>query len=426
MVCFIYMTEELIKAIKERISAEQTKEEIIQAVLAMGHTAEVAEAAYTLAAHDQTFTKDAPLRFSARALFKGGWQFVKKHPRLTAVSAIPLVAEVFLTAARNSELGTIGGYPAAAALIVASVIAALAYVALLMVILMRLTKPDIPLTPTTALVFIRQHVLSLCVIYFFSGLMILGGLALFLLPGLAVMISITFAQYVYIHEGKRGLLALLGSSALVRGRFWHLLNKILAFIFLSFLPMLALTIVFAIIDGIYESTATTLIGEAVLQVVTAALTVINLYAMNSVYLKLKEHDLNLPGKLFPKARYIFLMIAGVAAVAAIGLMVVFAESLDFLDELPVIETPSGVQAQVSATSLIANRYWLDNNQSYMSVCESLRNSVTESNEVVCNDNGEAWALSATDTDGTLWCADKNTLAKQIQVPLEDRTECFAL
>lgn len=420
------MTEELIEAIRLRIAAGQPKDEIIQAVLAMGHSKEVADAAYVLATHDVATTKDAPLRFSARALFSQGWQFVKKHPRLTLVSAIPLIIEVFLTAARNNEFGTIEGYPIAAALIIASVIAALIYVVLLMVILMRVTKPDTALSFTTALAFIKQHFLSLCVIYFFSGLMILGGLALLLLPGLAVMISITFAQYVYVHEGKRGLSALLASSALVRGRFWHLVNKIIAFIFLSFLPMLGLTIVFAIIEGIYESSVTSVISEALLQFVAAALTVINLHAMNSVYLRLKDNNLDLPGTLFPKARYIFMLIAGVVTVALIGLAVAFSESLEFLNELPVIETASGVQEQVSATALLADRYFADNNQSYTGVCESLKNSVTEADEVFCNDSGEAWALSAVGDDGTLWCADKNTPAKRMQMPLDAKTECFAL
>jgi hypothetical protein len=420
----LIMSPELIKAINERIVAGQTKEEIIKTVLAMGHTVEVAEAAYTLATHDQTVAKDAPLRFSARALFKRGWQFAKQHPRLTLVSALPLVLEVFLTATRDSELGSDGMY--ATVLIAASVLAALAYVFVLMVILMRLTKPDTPLTLSAALTFARQHFLSLCIIYLFSGLIILGGLSLLLLPGLAVMISITFAQYVYIHEGNRGLSALLHSAALVRGRFWHLLHKILAFIFLSFLPMLGLTIVFGIIDGMYESETIALIGEALLQVVAAVLTVINLHAMNSVYLALKQHDLNLRGKLFPKARYIILMIIGVTVIALIALAAAFAESIDFLDELPAIDTASGVQAQVSATSLIAKRYWLDNNQSYVGVCASLKNSVTESDDIQCNDSGEAWALTATDTDGARWCADKNTLAKKIQAPLDTRTECFAL
>ena len=132
------MSEELIVAIRERIAAGQTKEEIIQAVLAMGHTKEVAEAAYVLATHDVVNEKDAPLRFSARTLFKEGWQFVRRHPRLTAVSATPLIAEVFLTALRDSELGAQATY--ASALMVLSVVAALIYIFLLLVILMRITQ----------------------------------------------------------------------------------------------------------------------------------------------------------------------------------------------------------------------------------------------------------------------------------------------
>ena len=419
------MSPELITAIRQRIVAGQTKEEIIQAVLAMGHTKEVADAAYVLATHDVVNEKVVPLRFSARALFKEGWQFVRRHPRLTAVSAIPLIAEVFLTALRDSEVGAQATY--ASALMVLSVLAALIYVGVLLVILMRVTKPQAPLTLSTGIAFIRQHFLALCVIYLFSALMILGGFALLLLPGLAVMISITFAQYVYIHEGKRGLSALLQSSALVRGRFWHLVHKILAFIFLAFLPMLGLTILFAIVEGIYTSSTTTVINEVLLQFVAAALTVINLHAMNTVYLSLKENDLKLPGTLYPKARYIFMMIVGVGTIVLLSLAYAFTESIDSVfEELPAIETGRDVQQQVSGTTLIAQRYFLDFNQSYAGVCESLKNSVTESDDVACNDSGEGWALTATDADGTLWCADKSTLAKQIQVPLDDRIECFSL
>ncbi len=418
------MSPELITAIKERISAGQSKEEIINAVLAMGHSAEVCHAAYTLATHDLAAPGETKLIISARTLFKNGWSFVEAHPLLAIISAIPLVLEVFLAAARKSTLGNTGMN--LDVLLGISAVVGLVYVAALLVTLKLTTNPDVAFKVSEAWQFVKKHFLALCVIYLFSGLMILGGFTLLLLPGLAVMISITFAQYVHIHEGKKGLPALLRSSALVRGRFWYVTRKILAFIFLTFIPMLGLTIVLGIIGAFHDSAAATLIGEALLQTLAAALTIINLHAMNSFYQSLVQHDTNQIGKLFPKVRYLFMILMGVAAITLISLAYAFAESLDFLDELPVIETASGVQAQVSAAHLIAERYFLDTNQSYIGVCESLKNSVTESTEVFCNDSGEAWALTAVDSDGTLWCADKNTLAKQIKVPLDTRTECIAI
>lgn len=418
------MSPELITAIKERITAGQSKEEIISAVLAMGHSAEVCQAAYTLATHDLAAPGETKLIISARTLFKNGWSFVEAHPLLAIISAIPLVLEVFLTAARKSTFGNTGINHDV--LLGISAVVGLAYVVALLVTLKQTTNPDVAFKAGEAWQFIKKHFLALCVIYFFSGLMILGGFALLVIPGLAVMISITFAQYVHIHEGKKGLSALLRSSRLVRGRFWYVTYKVLAFIFLTFIPMLGLTILFGMVGAFHESIAAGLIGEALLQVLAAALTIINLHAMNSFYHSLAKHDSNTEGKLFPKARYIFMMFIGLVAIAAMALVYAFEESLDFLDELPVIETASGVQQQVSATHLISERYFLDNNQSYAGVCESLKNSVTESTEVFCNDSGEAWALTASETNETLWCADKNTLAKQIQVPLETRTECFAI
>lgn len=419
----ISMSEELIEAIRQRIAAGQTKEEIIQAVLAMGHTTEVTHAAYTLATHDVASGKESPLRFSARALFKDGWHFVTQHPRLTLVSAIPLVVEVGLTAARNSELGTNTMY--AMALTGFSVVAALIYIGLVMVILMRVTKPDIPLSYTTVFTFIKTHFLALCVIYVFSGLIILGGMSLFLIPGLAVMISITFAQYVYVHDGKRGLSALLESASLVRGRFAHIFQKIVGFFVLSFLVMLGLIVISSIVEEIVQSPILPVVNEALLQIVAAAITVINLHAMNSMYVRLKASNLSLPGMLYPRLRYLFLMVVGVGVVIALSLAYALYENIDsFFEELPAIETATGVQAEVTATALLADTYRADNNLSYTGVCESLKASVTKSSDVQCNDSGEAWALTATDADGVIWCADKSTPAKQIQVPLDTRTECF--
>jgi hypothetical protein len=419
------MTDELTKVIRERITAGQSREDIIQAVLAMGHAQDVTEVAYTLASHDVSTGTDTPLHFSARALFKGGWEFVKMHPRLTAVSAIPLVVEVALTTARTN--GLVANSTLANSLIALYVLAGFLYIFSLMVVLMRLTQSNVPLSVRSALAFAQKNFFPLCLIYLFSGLLILGGLTFLLLPGLAVMVSIGFAQYVYLYEGKGGLNALLQSTALVRGRFWHVLHKIAAFIFISFLPMLALVVVFGIVSAFYENTITNLISESMLQIVTAVLTIINLHAMNHIYLKLKEHNLNLPGKLFPKARYILLMLVGAGMIAFIALAYAFAESIDSMfKDIPALENSNGVQSQVSATSLVAKDYFLNNGQSYAGVCESLKNSLTESKEVTCNDNKEAWALTATAAEGILWCADKTTLAKQIQNPLETRTECFVL
>lgn len=418
------MTNELVSAIKERIAAGQTKEDIMKAVLALGHTEEVCQAAYTLAAHDLANPAESTLAISARRLFQDGWNFVEAQPLLVVLCAIPFVIEVFLAAARKSAFGKVGNNHEV--LLAVSAVVALASIITLLMVLRQTTYPEAKFSAAESWQFIKKHFLALCVIYFFSGLMILGGFSLLIIPGLAVMISITFAQYVHIHEGKKGLTALLRSSTLVRGHFWYVIYKILAFLFLTFIPMLGLTILFGMVGAFHESIAASLFGEALLQIAAAVLTIINLHAMNSFYHSLAKHDSNTEGKLFPKARYIFMMFMGLVAIAAMALVYAFEESLDFLDELPVIETASGVQQQVSATHLISERYFLDNNQSYAGVCESLKNSVTESSEVFCNDSKEAWALTAAEEGGTLWCADKNTLAKQIQVPLETRTECFPL
>ncbi len=79
-----------------------------------------------------------------------------------------------------------------------------------------------------------------------------GGIA-FVLPGIWLAISLSLAPYVLVAENKRGLEALYGSHALIRGRWWPVVGRMLiagiSFLALSFLILMILSLLLDLVFG---------------------------------------------------------------------------------------------------------------------------------------------------------------------------------
>ncbi len=96
-------------------------------------------------------------------------------------------------------------------------------------------------------------VLLICII---SGLGAMGGMILFILPGIWFAIATGFAICAYIEEGKTGTSSLGRSMELVKGRWWKTLWRIVipSFVFqivlgIISLAALAVPVLFAAIGG---------------------------------------------------------------------------------------------------------------------------------------------------------------------------------
>lgn len=74
----------------------------------------------------------------------------------------------------------------------------------------------------------RQFIWPLFTTTFLLGLIVMGSLPLFILPAILFGIWFTYAQYVVVCEGKRGLLALHTSREFFRGRFWQVIWRSIA------------------------------------------------------------------------------------------------------------------------------------------------------------------------------------------------------
>lgn len=90
------------------------------------------------------------------------------------------------------------------------------------------------------------------------GLATLGGLILFILPGIWLSVLFGFATFVLIDEKKKGTQSLARSAELVKGRWWKTLWRLLApsivVVLITLLVSFVLTLVVSLFAGGFEAT----------------------------------------------------------------------------------------------------------------------------------------------------------------------------
>ena len=423
------MSPELINAIKERLQAGQSREEIESAVLSMGHTKEVCAAAYTLAEHDIQNKSAAELP-RARDLFKNAWEFAQSRFDLVALLFIPLVLETLgsFWFERLPE----GDRFVNAPLLLLFLATGIAYVVTIAIALKIVaTKDDSQKTIPTAFAWMITHALPLLWVLILSGLLIFGGLLFFVIPGLIVAISVTFAQYAFVDEDKRGMEALIASHALVRGRWWKVVRKIFGFVILTLIPLFLFGILYGVGTLVVgEGTYVMLAGEILTQAISAVMSLMSLHAMYHLYQALKERSADVAPGAYVRPRYLALILLCLASIAAlVAVATFFSEKLEWLEEaatpIETIET-RGIPAAFTGFDEAALQFANERNGSYAGVCEVLRPLAEVEGEVTCNDNETAWALQTTDSFGVRYCADSTTPGKMLPTPIGSRTECISV
>jgi MFS family permease len=424
------MSPELINAIKERISAGQKREEIESAVIAMGHTKEVFAAAFTLAEHDIKEGNSGSLP-KARTLFTQGWNFTQAHPYLILLLFIPSAIEVLASAWFGYTAESIEVPPLP--LLGLFIVLGLAYVVVVAMTLFIVVKSDTE-KPTleAALSWTIKNAVPLLIVFILSGLVILGGLVLFFIPGIVVAIAITFSQYAYISDNKRGMDALLASRAAVKGRWFKVARKIFGLIILTIIPMILFGMVYGIIAfAAPESKYMTIGGELLTQLLSSVMSVISIHAMYHLYLALKSgSDKEVSVQKSARIRYwILALLTFILGAILVALAVFFEDKMEWLEDaaVPLEEMESrevpATFSQFSATTL---QYANEHNGSFAGVCEPLRLLVEGEGEVICNDSETAWALETTDSLGNRFCADTATPGKVIAAPIGTQTECISV
>jgi len=95
-----------------------------------------------------------------------------------------------------------------------------------------LVKRDQGIGLKEAFLSVKSKIISAFWISILVGWAILGGILLFIIPGIIFSVWFVFSSFVLVSEGLSGTKALSKSKALVRGRWFSVFFKIIAFIIL--------------------------------------------------------------------------------------------------------------------------------------------------------------------------------------------------
>lgn len=89
-----------------------------------------------------------------------------------------------------------------------------------------------------------------------SGLIVMGGSILLLIPGLILMVMVAFSTYIVVLEGRKNLDAVLASREYVRGIWWPVFGRGLLIMLVYFVIYIVFSIVAGILDEITQGLGT--------------------------------------------------------------------------------------------------------------------------------------------------------------------------
>jgi hypothetical protein len=216
------MNPELIAAVNERRIIGRTEEEIRAELHQTGYDTLVIDEIMRVTVTDPV---DLP---SASQLFSDGWQFMLRYKTLALVSAVLLVvievSEYYLRL-QDPVLDLDNQLMLSLGMVAAIVCYFLIFVTLLRIAVLDEGREVVSVT--SVLHWVRTKTFGLLWVFILMVLVIMGGFILFIIPGLILSFLVYFAQYAYVKEGQRGMMALLRSHELVRGRWWTLVLRLL-------------------------------------------------------------------------------------------------------------------------------------------------------------------------------------------------------
>lgn len=166
---------------------------------------------------------------SASALITSGWEQFKRDwkPNLElSVRFILSSAIIFGAALISRDLPVYGRL---AIFLLANVTAALINLHTILTLiefsLRRDRSPSGEAAPSVEVV--RTHFWPFVWVIILQGLAVLGGMAVFFLPGVWLSVLLSYSLLVLVEDGTRGIQALSASAALVRGRWWGTFGRTL-------------------------------------------------------------------------------------------------------------------------------------------------------------------------------------------------------
>ena len=288
------MKPELIEAIKERLRAGQSDEDISQQLRSSGYADDVIEhvlhaskenglSATDLSPIPVSVTPDLP---GATDLFQGGWAYVQKRMDLIGYLFIPYavlaLAPLLLGSTVSSSIAA--GIMTGVVTLAAGVFIFLNLGALLYSVVMADEKE---VRYPEALRWMMRNVGRVAWLYILMALVTYGGFLFFIIPGIIVSIAVYFSHFVYVAEGKRGMEALLRSRSLVTGNWGRVFGRL-------FLLGLILILIFVLLAGLVTLAVSSIASQVVAEIVSSLvfqgaavfISVITFHAGQRLYRKL--------------------------------------------------------------------------------------------------------------------------------------------
>ncbi len=316
------MSPELITAVKERIDRGYTEEVIKEELRTAGHVEAVIAEVFDLINHGKNISEtNVP---SITDLFAEGWTFAFKRWELILALVLPLLfvatQEYFFVPA--SAMSTLG-------LVIFNLLALIWYFLAALASFYIISNNEKHVSLNEGITWSRQHVWKFAWLYLLMSVIVYGGLLLFLIPGIIVMVLTFFAPYVYIKEGRKGMEAILRSRELVKGRwfavFVMLFKILLILIGMGILMGIAVGIISSLID--LTKVQEELIVAILSQFLATVLSLIGFYIGYKIYLWLVATKDDIEVKMEPsvKTKYILLALMGVILpVALLGILIAYS------------------------------------------------------------------------------------------------------
>lgn len=340
------MSPELKQAVEERIALGHTKEQIASELQAAGYDNESIEAIYatvtSASASAESATQTLPRN---RDLFKAAWSFMASRLDLVAWLAVPSVAIGILEYFNTT--GTVIGSPSAVLLYVLAVVGLVVFTVLIQVVVIYSAIKHAngeTKTVTEGITWARSNFFSWIWLVLLSGLVVMGGWLLLIIPGIIAAVYIAFSQYVFVDEGVKGLAALQRSRQLVYGKFGSVLWRL----FVMMLFMVALYIPVAIIAAVTitvipEDTAT-LLAATLEGLVSGFVGVLVAYYMTTIYRSLKSMS---PTAVTPTTWYkVYAGVGVLFFILIISLPILFMSAIEeFGATLETENTPTQFQIE---------------------------------------------------------------------------------
>ena len=240
------MSPELKQAVQERIELGYSKEKIHTELREAGYDEASVNAVYEAVASGVSPVPTNTLP-TATTLISRTWQQMKQRFDLVLLIAIPSIIFYAVGFFSESDLGMSGRVALGLVALVSFIFILLIQLALVHIAVRTITGEQVP-TIGEALAWARSHIWSWLWVSLLTGLVILGGTLLLLIPGIIISFYLIVVHYAYVQEGKRGLQALYRSHELISGR---LLSVIWRFIVLAVLFVL-LSMPVGIMLGVVE------------------------------------------------------------------------------------------------------------------------------------------------------------------------------